>query len=164
MTEKIIRPPKKGDWSVGCNECGEWAWWRPCFFPAENKGSFCRGVGYTSYYDKPKKACGTRLNHGCPNSGFFEFRNGHKTHLQPIPKWNRLKDYFEAEMSEMKKSQKVDNFFAKLLRATDYYVSMLSHAKDTVDDLKKENEALKKELEGLKEQRRDVDLEAKFYD
>jgi hypothetical protein len=62
----IKRPAKKGDYAFGCNECGIMAWWRPCFRPGEDKGSYRVGRGYLTYRKNPPKICLTRITQGCP--------------------------------------------------------------------------------------------------
>jgi len=45
--------------SSRCKDCS-------CLSPMPDKGPFTQGLGYTSYYKKPKWVCRTRHLHGCP--------------------------------------------------------------------------------------------------
>lgn len=102
--KEVKRPAVKGDYAFGCNDCGKFAWWRKCFWPAENKGSFTPGRGYTSYYKVPIKNCGTRMNHGCPHTNLSEVdpKSVYLTMLQPEPDWDETLLYFKEAFSAIK--------------------------------------------------------------
>lgn len=79
-------PPRKTDYHYGTNECGLLAWWRPCYRAGENKGTFSPGRGYTSYFKKPIKVCGTRFYHGCPSECSIK-EEDYRLAQKPDPDW-----------------------------------------------------------------------------
>lgn len=90
------RPPTKGEYAYGTNECGLLAWWRECYHPGENKGTYSPGRGYTSYHKVPIKVCGTRYFHGCPVECAVPEtqRNGEVIRVcqRPDPDWAAARD------------------------------------------------------------------------
>ena len=68
-------------------ECDVLCKFRPCFNKYEDKGSFSYGRGYTSYHEKFCPACGSRLNHGCP-----EWRDGIDDKVDEVEVLSFLKD------------------------------------------------------------------------
>ena len=67
-------------------ECDLLCRFRSCYHPAENKGSFTPGRGYTRYYDTPDPVCGTRHAHGCPHGSGVR---GEGLNLEEMLKWAR---------------------------------------------------------------------------
>lgn len=97
----IICPPKKDDYSYGCNECGCLAWWKSCFCAGENKGTFSQGRGYTSYFKKPKKVCGTRFFHGCPHKLYVNYGKYWECKQSDI-EYDKFLEYFKDILSKTK--------------------------------------------------------------
>ncbi len=112
----IKRPAKKGDYAFGCNECGITAWWKPCFRPGEDKGSFQTGRGYLTYNKNPKKVCLTRLTRGCPYIAI------NKSIIQP-PNIEEFIEYLKEEGINGREKQKRYDEAIKFLRSLkeDYF-------------------------------------------
>jgi len=117
------RPAKRGEFAYGCNECGEFAWWRPCFQPGEDKGDYVRGRGYVSYHDHPQKVCMSRLLHSCPGNWWRE-KDGRLIHERLPPSFKEIAEYIEAEVSPRipKNQQYLFRLACEALRLAERYI------------------------------------------
>lgn len=115
-----IYPPKKSDYAFGCNECGKFAWWKSCFCPGENKGTFSQGRGYTSYYKNPKKVCGTRMFHGCPHELVVHCGNYWQS-KQPDVDYGKFLEYFKDNISKNHIKKSIQPLIDKIITFIEKY-------------------------------------------
>ena len=139
-TTKIVCPAKKGDYSYGCNECGEFAWWKPCFVPGENKGSYTPGRGYTNYLEKPIKVCSTRHQMGCPVITFVPVEGkDYRTSVTPPPNFCQIAEYLDDDLPKM--TQKARSHFRTAIRglkeANRYLDILVSRVKELEEIVEK---------------------------
>lgn len=115
--ENEREPARPGDYAVGCDECGEWAFWRKCFQPGRDKGTYVQGRGYVAYRDKERRVCMTRLLRGCPE-GLSEARaDGTRGSVRPDPDWEELASWLADEIDATTMSKKAGRLAMMAVRA-----------------------------------------------
>jgi len=97
-------------------ECDKLCKYRKCLHKGEDKGSYTVGRGYTSYYDKPRYVCVTRMLRGCPD-GILDGR--------PLPPFERIEAQIELEIGEAKATQKVKRQLMEYLQIIKTYHKVL---------------------------------------
>lgn len=101
--------------------------WRECYIPGQNKGTYSQGRGYTSYHDKPRPVCVTRMCHGCP-TGPIDSEN---RSMRLEPDWSVILSDLSQRSKIGTKRQK-DKAVEELLSVSNWMIKYLNAYKSYV--------------------------------